>query len=153
MFKWLCRLGDELRHGARRRRWTADLASGRRGEDLAHRFLERRGYRVVARNYRPASGAGEIDLTAWDGNRLVFIEVKSRSGEEYGSPDRAVDQEKERRIVRAAADYARKAGVPLEDARFDLVNVILSNPPRLAIIRDAFRPSPRAPGSRPAEQL
>ena len=60
---------------------------GRMGEDLAHRFLRARGCTVVARNYRPLSGSGEIDLVVWDGGKLVFVEVKTRSSAEFGPPE------------------------------------------------------------------
>ena len=139
MFGWLYQFGDAVRDAARRRVWRADLARGRRGEDLAHRFLQRRGYRVVARNYRPPAGAGEIDLVAWEGGVLAFVEVKSRSSEEFGPPDRAVDRDKEAHIGRAARDYARRAEVPWERVRFDVVNVILAHPPKVELLRDAFR--------------
>ena len=140
MLGWFYRVGDRIRQRARRGRWSAAMASGRRGEDLAHRFLQRHGYRVVARNYRPPGAGGEIDLIAWHGGALVFVEVKSRASEEYGTPDRAVDRVKQEHIARAARDYARRAGVPLEHARFDVVNVVMANPPQLEIVRDAFRP-------------
>ena len=68
----LYRFADHLRY---RRHGNV----GRRGEDLAHRYLRKKGYIVVARNWRPPQGGGEIDLIAWDGEALVFIEVKSRS--------------------------------------------------------------------------
>lgn len=132
---------DRLRDFARQGRVDPDAATGRRGEDLAHRFLQRQGYTVVARNYRPASGAGEIDLVAWDGPTLVFVEVKTRTSEEFGAPDRAVDGEKEKRLLRAARSYAHRAGVEMEQARFDIVSVVLERPPRLELIRDAFRTS------------
>jgi hypothetical protein len=85
---------DWLRHHARSRRWSPDLALGRRGEDLAHRYLRRKGFKIVARNYRLASGTAEADVIAWEGAELVFIEVKSRRSGEYGPPDRAVGEEK-----------------------------------------------------------
>ncbi len=132
---------DRLRDLARRGRVDADAATGRRGEDLAHRFLQRQGYTVVARNYRTPSGTGEIDLVAWDGPTLVFVEVKTRASEEFGTPDRAVDSEKERHLLNAARSYAHRAGVEMERARFDIVSVVLGEPPRLALIRDAFRTS------------
>jgi putative endonuclease len=135
MIRWLYRCADRLRHAAR---GEGAAATGRLGEDMAHRFLQSRGYRVVARNYRPASGSGEIDLVAWDGPTLVFVEVKTRSSEEFGTPDRAVDAEKEAFLGRAARDYARRAGVPAGQMRFDLVSVVLSRPPRLELLRDAF---------------
>lgn len=130
---------DRLRHAARRRQGDADAATGRMGEDLAHRFLQRQGYTIVARNYRPASGAGEIDLVAWDGSVLVFVEVKTRADEEYGAPERAVDAEKREHLLRAARSYAHHARVGMERTRFDIVSVVPGRPPRLRLIRDAFR--------------
>lgn len=132
-------LADHLRHWARRRRWPAGQAAGRRGEDLAHRFLRRRGYRVVARNWRPRAAAGEIDLVAWLGPVLVFIEVKTRGTEEFGTPDRAVDAEKQTALIRCAREYARRAGVNWDRVRFDVVNVVMERPPRLELLQDAFK--------------
>jgi putative endonuclease len=93
---------------------------------------------IVARNYRTATGSAEADLVAWERDTLVFIEVKTRRTDEYGPPDRAIGDEKRRAIVRAAADYARRAGVPEERVRFDVINVVLSNPCSFEHIRDAF---------------
>lgn len=138
MIGWLLRLADEARHRARLRRWEPAQALGRRGEDLAHRFLERMGMKVVARNYRTPSGSGEVDLVAWDGDTLVMIEVKCRRAEEVAAPERNVDVEKIRRMARAARDYARRASVPWERVRFDVVSVVLSRPPILRHWRDAF---------------
>jgi putative endonuclease len=135
---WMVRLSDDLRHRARKRVWSPDLASGRRGEDLAHRFLQQRGFRVVARNYRARSGAGEIDLVAWERDTLAFVEVKARRTEEFGSPDRAVDREKRLALLRAAREYARRARIDWGSVRFDIVNVVFSDPPALSHIRGAF---------------
>jgi putative endonuclease len=139
MWQNLLRLSDALRHRARLRVWNPERAAGRRGEDLAHRFLRRAGYTVVARNYRTATGSGEVDVVAWDGETLVFVEVKSRRSEEYGAPDRAIDQDKRRRLLRAARDCARRADVPWEKVRFDVVNVVFTNPPSITHFKDAFR--------------
>jgi putative endonuclease len=135
---WLYRLADRARHRARLRRWDPAQAAGRRGEDLAHRYLERRGFTVVARNYRPPSGRGEIDLVAWHRDTLVFVEVKSRSKDEYGAPDRNVDQEKRAALLRAGRDYARRADVPWEHVRFDLVSIVFTEPPAISHSADAF---------------
>jgi len=95
---------------------------------------------VVARNYRPPSGAGEIDLVAWDGEALAFVEVKTRATAEFGEPESAVDQEKRARIRRAAQDYARRAGVEWPRTRFDVVSILLDGRrPRIEWMRDAFR--------------
>ena len=64
---------------------------------------------------------------AWDGPTLVFVEVKSRATEEFGAPDRAVDREKEKRLLRAARSYAHRAGVEMERARFDIVTWCSTN--------------------------
>lgn len=138
MFASLYRLADLARDRGRRRLWDRDLAAGRRGEDIAHRFLQRSGMMVVARNHRTRSGSGEVDLIAWERDTLVFVEVKSRSSLDFGPPDRAMDPEKQRKLIRAALDYARRAGIPLEKLRFDLVNVVLSNPPAVTHYRDLF---------------
>src|ERR1700760_986450 len=105
------------------RRWLEpDL--GRLGEDLAHRYLRQRKYTIVARNYRPASGApGEIDIIARAGPRLIFVEVKTRSSNTISFPERAVDGEKQRHIVRTARDYARRANGEWDLVRFDVIAI------------------------------
>jgi len=121
---------------ALRRRSLTDN-HGRLGEDLAHRYLRGRGCTVVARNYRPPTGRGEIDLVVWHGEKLVFVEVKTRDSAEFGEPERAVDADKQLHLTRAARDYARRAGVEWQQVRFDVVAVILS-PRRIEWLRDAF---------------
>jgi len=111
---------------------------GRIGEDLAHRYLRGHGCTIVARNYRTATGSGEIDLVAWQGETLVFVEVKTRSTTEYGEPERAVDAEKEQHLRRAARDYARRSGVEWSNTRFDIVSVVLGKAVRIQWIRDAI---------------
>ncbi|HOK44910.1 MAG TPA: YraN family protein [Bryobacteraceae bacterium] len=139
MIGWLLRMADSARHRARMRRWEKTQAAGRRGEDLAHRYLERQGFSIVARNHRAPSGRGEIDLVAWERDTLVFVEVKTRHSVEFGVPERNVDAEKRNALLRAARDYARRAGVPWERVRFDLVSVVLSDPPAFTHTRDAFK--------------
>src|SRR5690348_5257310 len=111
---------DVLRHHGRKRQMHPDHASGRRGEDIAHRYLQRAGIVIVARNYRMESGAGEVDLIGWDNDTLVIVEVKSRRTEEYGAPDRAIGPQKQRSLFRAAREFARHAEVPWEKVRFDV---------------------------------
>ena len=131
MLGLLYRVSDALR----RRSLPPD--HGRLGEDLAHRFLRRRGCTVVARNYRPPAGGGELDLVVWDHGRLVFVEVKTRETADFGEPDRAVDADKRKHLTRAAQDYARRAGVEWDSVRFDIVAVVLS-PRRIEWMRDVF---------------
>lgn len=127
---------DWLRHIARRKKWTATLALGRRGEDLAHRYLRRLGYIIVARNYRLSSGDAEADLIAWDGDTLVLVEVKSRETADYGPPERAIGEEKRKHLLRIAREYTRKTETPWERIRFDVVSVVLSKPPAIELYRD-----------------
>ena len=120
---------DWLRHK------SGKQPAGRRGEDLAHRFLRRQGFKIVARNYRLAAGDAEVDLIAWDGTNLVFVEVKSRENEDYGPPERAIGEQKRVHLMRVAREYTRKTGTLWEQVRFDVVTVILSCPPRVRLLR------------------
>jgi putative endonuclease len=115
------------------------LAFGRRGEDLAHRFLRRRGYTIVARNYRLASGEAEADLIAWEGDALVIVEVKARRSGEFGPPERAIGEAKRAHLRRVARAYARKTDTPLECVRFDEVTVVQDGgAARIQLSRNAF---------------
>jgi putative endonuclease len=130
---------DSLRDARRRRLWGRDKASGRRGEDLAHRFLRKRGYTIVARNYRLSSGDAEADLIARDGEDLVIVEVKTRATDEYGPPEQAVNPEKRRHLIRVAREYSRKTDTPWEQVRFDIVSIVLRESPEITLLRAAFR--------------
>lgn len=139
----LLRALDWLRHQARLLQLNPrSRALGRRGEDLAHRYLQRQGYRVVARNFTPRGGHGELDLIAWHGDRLVVVEVKSRQSDSFGSPDRALDEDKRRALFRVAREFTRRAEIPWDRVRFDLVSVIfrprVRNRPLLEHQRDIF---------------
>jgi len=130
---------DRLRHARRRKIWDRDLAQGRRGEDLAHRFLRRQGFTIIARNYRLLSGEAEADLIAREGEDLVIVEVKTRETAEYGAPERAVDPEKQRHLIRVGREYARKTETPWERVRFDVVSIVMGNKPAITLLRGAFR--------------
>ena len=134
------KLLDWLRHARRMRTWNPAHAAGRRGEDLAHRFLRRQGFVIVARNYRLASGDAEADLIAWEGGNLVVVEVKSRESGDYGPPERAIGAEKHRHMLRVAREYARKTDTPFGLVRFDVVTVVMGKPPEIGLIRNAWKP-------------
>lgn len=136
MLRSLGALADRVRDAGRRRVWEPDRARGRRGEDLVHRYLQEHGFTVVARNWRTRSGDAEVDVVAWEGDTLVFVEVKSRTTDEHGAPDRAISPEKVRHLRYAARAYSARANVPWERVRFDVISVILSNPPEIIHFRD-----------------
>ncbi len=138
MLTKLYEFADLLRHHGRRRDMNEDHALGRHGEDIAHRFLQRAGFVIVDRNYRMASGAGEVDLVGREADTLVFVEVKSRKTDEYGAPDRAIGPEKQCSLMRAAREYARHAEVPWDKVRFDVVNVVFTKPPSVTHFRDVL---------------
>jgi len=129
----LYRLADRLRF-----RRHGDI--GKRGEDLAHRYLRRQGLLIVARNWRPPQGGGEIDLIACEpapgGDMLVFVEVKSRTSEEWNAPERDVDSEKMIALRRAARDYIRRSRADPGRTRFDVIAITGSS---IEHFRDAFQ--------------
>jgi putative endonuclease len=120
-------------------RWRLRRDLGRRGEDLAHGYLRRRKYVIVARNYRPSTGApGEIDIIAREGDKLVFVEVKTRTNDAVAFPERAVDEDKRRYLIRTARDYARRANVDWNDVRFDVISISGIKRPSIQHMKDAF---------------
>jgi putative endonuclease len=106
---------------------------GRRGEALALEYLEQRGYRIVAANFSVPIGRNlrgvlinaEIDLVAYDGSTLCFIEVKTRTSDEFAPPQANVDLRKRRQIARAGRAYRRMFGLMGSLYRYDVVTVLL----------------------------
>ena len=109
------------------------LELGRRGEELAAAYLERTGYRIVAANFSVPVGRNrigalinvEIDLLAYEGNTLCFVEVKSRASDWFAPPEANVDRRKRRQIVRAARMYRRMFGLTGAPYRYDVITVVL----------------------------
>ena len=115
------------------------LVRGARGEKLAARFLRRQGFKILYRNFRGRSG-GEIDLVCRDRDTLVFVEVKTRSREDFGRPLEAVGRQKQQRISRGGLAWLRMLDDPDILFRFDVVEVILTDnaEPRIELTRNAF---------------
>jgi putative endonuclease len=110
---------------------------GRRGEDLACRELERRGYAIVARRFRVRSG--ELDIIARDGATLVFVEVKARMGRQFGEAAEAVTPLKRLRMTRLANEYLVRHHVPECACRFDVVAIQFGDgAPDIQLIQNAF---------------
>src|SRR5688572_30463219 len=114
---------------------TGTSRIGQIGEDLAARFLIRRGQRLVCsnfkvpigRNRRGAAITGEIDLIALESDVLCFVEVKTRSSDEFAAPESAVDLRKQRQIIRTARMYRKIFALQNFKFRYDVVSIVLNN--------------------------
>jgi putative endonuclease len=115
------------------------LLLGTRGENLACRFLRRNGYKILSRNFRGRTG-GEIDIVCRERDTLVFVEVKTRTREDFGRPFDAVDRNKQKRIARGGLAWLRLLDDPDILFRFDVVEVIIAEgkQPRVELLRNAF---------------
>jgi putative endonuclease len=99
------------------------LRHGQLGERAARKHLTKNGLKFLTANFR--SARGEIDLICRHDDCLVFVEVKTRSSEDWGRPAAAVDRERRLRLTRAAMDYLRRIKYPAIKIRFDIVEVLL----------------------------
>ena len=118
-------------------RYTGYSQQGQEGEQLAVRHLKRMGYRIVCRNYR--SPFGEIDIIARHRGVLVFVEVKSRSTETFGSPKLAVTPAKQRKLSQVAWHYLQQHNLTQASARFDVITISSSKgAPFFEVIENAF---------------
>jgi putative endonuclease len=106
--------------------------TGRLGESLALEFLVGKRYAIVEKNYRKQYG--EVDIIAWDGATLVFVEVKTRHSTIFGTPFEAVDARKQRQISRIAQEYLQTHQLGESSARFDVIAVLLDRGNRPAVI-------------------
>ena len=121
---------------------------GKLGEAYAAAYLEQRGYRLLAANFTLPVGRNlrgvvvnaEIDLVAYDGDTLCFVEVKTRASDWFAPPQVNVDLRKRRQVARAARAYRRLFELENEAYRFDVVTVVLpdDSPPRIELIRNYF---------------
>ena len=104
----------------------AHLRTGEWGEDEAFFHLRRLGYTVVARRWRSERLASDLDLVAWDGETLVFFEIKTRTAHDIAPAESQVDRHKERQLRRMASAYLRQIPEPHRDSmpiRFDVLSV------------------------------
>lgn len=109
----------------RRQSEPAHLATGRRGELSAFFYLRRQGYIVVARGWRSGRLRGDLDLIAWHGDTLCFIEVKTRTTRDVATAEAAVDEDKRRTLRRLARNYMRQRSSREITARFDILSIYL----------------------------
>jgi len=111
-------------------------SAGRKGEDLACRFLKKDKYKILEKNFRCRQG--EIDIIAEDRKGvLCFVEVKARSSEDFGLPIEAVTHRKQKKLLATAFIYLENKNIQSRDMRFDIVSVDLNNQ-ESKIIKNAF---------------
>ena len=128
--------GIKMRTGMERR------VLGRQGELEAERFLSAQGYEVLMRNYR--CPAGELDLVVRDQDTLVFVEVRTQSGQKFGDPLESVTFRKQRQIIKAATHYMARYHIVGEPMRFDVIGIKwTSAAPCIIHVKGAFE-LPRA---------
>ena len=115
------------------------IHTGRKGEEEAYFHLRRRGYVMIARNYRGTNSRGELDLVGWDGETLCFVEVKTRTTHDVKPAEAAVDEEKQRDLCRVAREFLRKIN-DHPPFRFDVISVYLepAQPPQIELFKNAF---------------
>jgi len=114
-----------------------NLDFGKEAEAAALRFLEKQGYKLLARNYK--NKFGEIDIIAVDKGVICFVEVKARHSELFGSPADAVSRHKQRQISKAALCYLKENRLLERSARFDVVTLLYErDSPEISLIKDAF---------------
>jgi putative endonuclease len=110
---------------------------GKEGERIAERFLLKKGYKLVERNYR--CPLGELDLVVLDRRVVVFVEVKTRTGHAFGTPFEAVEFRKQRKMMQAAQYFLAQKGLQQRDARFDVVGISWpGHEPSVEHIENAF---------------
>jgi putative endonuclease len=100
----------------------AHQRTGRRGEEAAYFYLRRKGYVIIARNYRSPHHRGELDLVGWDKDVLCFIEVKTRTTRDVKPAEAAVDHDKQRELRLVARDFLRHMP-PSCQCRFDVLAI------------------------------
>lgn len=118
---------------------------GQFGEKVAARYLLKNGYRLVlanfkvpiGRNRRGVSVTGEIDLIAFDEDVLCFVEVKTRSCDEYSTPESAVNLRKQRQITRTAKVYRKIFRLNEIKSRYDVISIVLvkNAPPKIELFK------------------
>ena len=110
---------------------------GRKGEEVALRFLKKRGYQIIERNY--VCKMGEMDIIAREKDILVFVEVKTRTSTMFGPPQLAVNSKKQSQMSKVALYFLKEKKLEDVKARFDVVAILLGQKgAEIELIKDAF---------------
>jgi len=114
-------------------------AIGTKGEQLAVKFLKKRGYKILQRNYRRRKG--EVDIVCYDHGTIAFVEVKTRHSDKYGPPELSVTEAKKRQIAKVALQYVAEKKIEGTSLRFDVVSIFYSpnnKHPTITLFKNAF---------------
>lgn len=114
-------------------------AIGTKGELLAVKFLKKKGYKILQRNYWRRNG--EIDVVCYDHGTIAFVEVKTRYSDKYGPPELSVTGAKKRQIIKVASQYVAEKKIEGINLRFDVVSIFYSpnkKHPTITLFKNAF---------------
>ncbi|MCD4746349.1 MAG: YraN family protein [Bacteroidales bacterium] len=115
------------------------IETGKKGEEIALGFLKKKGYKIIATNWR--FGKDEIDIITIDNDCLVIVEVKTRRSNYFGEPEIAVTKKKQKFLIRAANAYIIQKDIDIE-TRFDIISIIIKTEKyTINHIEDAFYPT------------
>ncbi len=115
------------------------IALGKLGEIIALRFLKKKGYKILEKNF--SSPLGEIDIIAQDKEVICFIEVKTRGSTAFGLPEEGITSQKRKHLTRIAQFYLKRWGLTNKNCRFDVVSILINKSgrkPQIRLIQDAF---------------
>lgn len=98
---------------------------GKKGEEIAGKFLEKKGIKILSRNY--CTKYGEIDLIGIKNKTIIFIEVKLRNNKSFGLPSEAIDYKKVQKIKNTAMVYITENDLNDKDCRFDVISILYDN--------------------------
>ncbi|MFN3531984.1 MAG: YraN family protein [Candidatus Brocadia sp.] len=114
-------------------------AIGTKGEQLAVRFLKKKGYKILQRNYRRRNG--EIDVVCYDHGTIAFVEVKTRYSDKYGPPELSVTDAKKKQMAKIALQYVAEKKIEGINLRFDVVSIFYppnEKHPTITLFKNAF---------------
>lgn len=119
-----------------------NIQLGKRGEDLACKFLRKKKYRILHRNYK--TKMGQIDIIGFDKDSVCFIEVKTRSSDKFGPPELSITASKERKLSQLALSFIKRYKLTDYPARFDVLSIIIDfkGQKSFKLIKDAFELTP-----------
>ena len=103
----------------------SSVDKGKFGESVAASYLEKQGYQVIERNFR--CRLGEVDIICKKNNQIVFVEVKTRTSDQYGAPSEAVTKDKVGKIRKVAALYMMSEKITNYQVKFDVMEILLNH--------------------------